>query len=92
MLTRSDVQYQWIPDENLVRVVEGEEADAMRVMAASHLPEAGVYAPSFSLWDGTPVLDLLFRALDAPKQKGRLAPVLVVNLILPQDDGLTYLL
>ena len=92
MPTRSDDQYQWIPDEIMVRVVEGEEADSMPAMAAPHLPEAGVYAPSFSLWDGAPVLDLLFRASDAPKQKGRLAPVLFVNLFLPQDDGPQYLL
>ena len=86
MLTVSEAQCKWVPDEILVRVVEGDADDMRGQSVAPHRPEAGVYAPTFSLWDGAPVLDLLFRAAEAPKQKGRPAPVLFVNLFLPQDD------
>jgi hypothetical protein len=84
MPSRSEVQYQWSPEEILVRLVEGAEALGG---AATRGPEAGVYAPSFNLWDGAPVLDLLFKAIDAPKQKGRPAPMLVLNLLLPKADS-----
>jgi hypothetical protein len=85
MATRSDVHYAWMPEEILVRVVE-EEPNYL-VAAAGHRPEAGIYAPSFSLWDGAPLLDLLFQAAEGAKPKGRLAPVLLVNLFLPRDDS-----
>jgi hypothetical protein len=85
MATRSDVYSAWMPKEILVRVVE-EEPNYFSV-AAGHRPEAGIYAPSFSLWDGGPLLDLLFQAADASKPKGRPAPVLLVNLFLPKDDS-----
>jgi len=84
MPSRSDVPNQWLPKEIFVRVVEGVEA---MVMAAPHPPEADVYAPSFNLWDGAPLLDLLFKATDAPKSKGRAAPVLFLNLLMPTDDS-----
>jgi hypothetical protein len=83
MPSRSEVQYQWLPDEIYVRVVEG--ADAM-LMAAPRPLEADVYAPSFHLWDGAAVLDLLFKAADAPKEKGRASPMLFLNLVMPKDD------
>ena len=86
MTTRSDVQYQWLPEEILVCVVEAGDG-VYPPVAGPHWPEAGVYAPSFNLWDGAPVLDLLFKATDAPKQKGRPAPVLLLNLLLPKDDS-----
>jgi hypothetical protein len=83
MPSRSDAQYQWLPEEIFVRVVEGSEAMFM----AARPPEADVYAPSFHLWDGAPLLDLLFKAIDAPKTKGRAAPVLFLNLLMPTDDS-----
>ena len=86
MTTRSDGQYQWVPEEILVRVVEDVPSD-YTAPARPHRPEAGVYAPSFSLWDGVTVLDLLFKASDMPKQKGRPAPVLFLNLLVPKDES-----
>jgi hypothetical protein len=91
MSTRSDDQHAWFPQEILVRVVEGDE-EAFLAGAMLRQPEAGVYAPSFSLWEGAPVLALLFKATDAPKPKGRPAPVLFLNLHLPKDDSPEYLL
>jgi hypothetical protein len=86
MATRLDVQLPWMPDDILVRVVEGVEA-GIPALAPPNRPEAGVYAPSFNLWDGAPVLDLLFKATDRPKQKGWMAPVLLLNLVLPKDES-----
>ena len=91
MPTRSDVQTPWVPQDILVRVVEGDE-EAFLAGTALHLPEAGVYAPSFSVWEGAPVLELLFKAGDARKLKGRPAPVLFLNLHLPKDDNPEFLL
>jgi hypothetical protein len=85
MTSRSDMQYAWMPEEILVRVVEEEPNYLLATVA--QWPEAGIYAPSFSLWDGAPLLDLLFQAADMAKPKGRSAPVLLVNLFLPKDDN-----
>jgi hypothetical protein len=79
-----------MPEEILVRVVE-EEPNYL-LAAAVHRPEAGIYAPSFSLWDGAPLFDLLFQVADTAKPKGRPAPVLLVNLFLPKDDSHQLLL
>jgi len=84
MPNRSEVQYPMLPDEIYVRIVEGAEA---MLMAQPQPSEVDIYAPSFHLWDGAPVLDLLFKAADAPRQKGRAAPVLFLNLLMPMDDS-----
>ncbi len=84
MPSRSVVDYPRLPDEIYVRVVEGAEA---MLMAQSQPRQVDVYAPSFHLWDSAPLLDLLFNAVDAPKQKGRASPMLFLNLLMPKDDS-----
>ena len=88
-MTMDSGQFRWVPEEIVVRVVESDQP----VSLSNRLPgpEAGEYAPSFSLWDGAPVLDLLFQAGDLPKLKGRVAPVLFLNLFVPSDDSSPYL-
>jgi len=84
MPSRSEVGYPRLPDEIYVRVVEGAEA---MLMAQRQPPQADAYAPSFHLWDSAPLLDLLFSAADSPKQKGRVSPMLFLNLIMPINDS-----
>ncbi len=85
MSSRSGVGYPRLPDEIYVRGVEGAEA---MLMAQQPPRQVDAYAPSFHLWDSAPILDLLFNAVDAPKQKGRVSPVLFLYLLMPYDDSL----
>jgi hypothetical protein len=84
MPSHSEVEYPRLPDEIYVRVVEGAEAV---LMAQPQPRQVDVYAPSFHLWDSAPLLDLLFNAADAPRQKGRASPMLFLNLLVPNDDS-----
>ncbi len=84
MPSRSEVGFPRLPDEIYVRVIEGGEAI---FMAQPQSPQADVYAPSFHLWDSAPLLDLLFNAVDAPKQKGQASPMLFLNLLMPKDES-----
>ncbi len=84
MSSRSEIGYPRLPGEIYVRVVEG--ADAM-LMAERPPRQVDVYAPSFHLWDSAPLLDLLFNAVDTPKQKGQASPVLFLNLLMPTDNS-----
>ena len=84
MPSQLEVEYPQLPDEIYVRVVEGAEA---MLMAQRQPPHVDTYAPSFHLWDSAPLLDLLFNAADAPKQKGRVSPMLFLNLLMPMNDS-----
>ncbi len=84
MSSRLEGGYPRLPDEIYVRIVEGAEA---MLMAQQPPRQVDVYAPSFHLWDSAPLLDLLFNAVDAPKQKGRASPMLFLNLLMPNDDS-----
>ncbi len=84
MPSRSVVEYPRLPDEIYVRVVEGSEA---MLRAQRQPPQVDAYAPSFHLWDSAPLLDLLFNAADTPKQKGRVSPMLFLNLLMPMNDS-----
>jgi hypothetical protein len=88
MATRADGYTPLVLEDILVRVVEADYV----AMPASYRLATDAYAPSFNLWDGAPVLDLLLKAADAPKQKGRPAPVLLLNLLVPKEDSSQRLL
>jgi hypothetical protein len=75
----------WTPDEVIVRVVEA--ADGYAAFSQSRRSEAGVYDPVFSLWEGTALLDFLFKLNDIPKTDGVPAPLLWLNLMVPKAAG-----
>ncbi len=77
----------WIPSEIIVRIVEEAEDSWGMTFAQSRRPEAGVYDPSFNVWDGPALLDYLFTVTDIPKRGSQPAPVLLLNLLLPKPDG-----
>lgn len=81
---------QWLPDEIIVHLVE--EPDGYAAFAQPEQPEAGVYNPVFSLWDGAPLLDFLFEATDKSNQKNGLAQVLLLDLRLPKAEEAQFLL
>ncbi len=80
---------EWVPSEIIVRVVED---DGWAALAQPRRPEAGVYDPSFSLWDGLALLDYLSQVTDIPKRRGEPAPVLLLNLLVPRNDSAQPLL
>jgi hypothetical protein len=64
MLNKKVDMPAWLPDEIIVRVLEEAEDN---VVIPGRRPEAGIYDPVFSLWDGGPLLDFLFQATGTPK-------------------------
>lgn len=85
MLTGPSRPLSWVPDEIIVQVIEAAEPGGA-VGGLPRRPEAGVYAPSFNLWEGSALLDFLFQATATPKPKDELPPLLLLNLLLPKAD------
>jgi hypothetical protein len=77
---------EWLADEIIVRLLNQAEGGAASTPPGA--PEAGVYDPVFSVWDGAPLLDFLFAATGKDKPGSGYAKVLLLNLrLLPENDA-----